>query len=180
MRLIMTLLDKVLSKFGYEKVAQVGPMKPENTLTDTGDASEKIIQQAPQNPSVQTYGNGSQELQSAPQQLAGEPNTPVVNLQQNTDGTQMQDASNPMQMQDNQNPTGGQTTDSLNTNQQSINSPYMDVNQVGKVNPMLAQNMKKAGIELVDKELFREYYKNACIKAAIKKIPLSEYFNGKR
>lgn len=176
----MTLLDKVLSKFGYQKVSQVAPMQPGNALTETGDPSEKILQQTPQNPSVQTYGNGSQELQSAPQQLAGEPNKPVVNLQQSTDGTQMQDASNPMQMQENTNPTGGQTTDSLNTNQQPINSPYLDVNEVNKINPMLAQNMKKAGIELVDKELFREYYKNACIKAAVNKIPLSEYFNGKR
>lgn len=55
----------------------------------------------------------------------------------------------------------------------------MGFNDVHEICPYIAEKMEKKGIKFVDKELFFEKYYDACKKSALKRLPLSEYLDGK-
>lgn len=172
----MNLLDKFLGLFKKSQVEE--PTKynayPENNKIpiETKDR-DNLLNQVENNFNTVT----TPSLTNQPQQISGNPITPQVNLQPNNTEPMQKQIKRPFETDQIKNDTN--STDNPNFNEKPL-KPYMDINDVNDVNPILAARMKKAGILTVDKKLFMSRYASMVRNAALKKISLSDYIDGKR
>lgn len=168
----MSLLDNFLKRLGYVK-AQVKPnFFPADALIpkQTEDRDQILHEYSDDISDIAPLNNN-------PQQISGNPQ-----LQNNPEQDIRMHGKEDIQVQT------PFTTDEMNkqimpsqsnySNEKPIR-PFLDVEDVEEINPLLAAKMRQTGILRVDKDMFMERYKGMVKNAVAKKMSLSDYINGK-